>query len=201
MNTNSTPPKGVDDSKTKAAASSAAEDVKASAQDMADQARTAATDYADQAKGAAADEVGNVGSALRTAAEELRSGSPQERTFSQIADGLADASDALREKDLGEMVGAVNDFAKRNPLVFLSSAALIGFAATRFAKASSSPSRSGGTDYAGGTGYTGGREPMHTTAARPDTAPTPAMKPGAPSADPVGHRTTAAGTTPPTKGS
>lgn len=189
MSTYDTTPGG--DSKAKAAATSAVDDAKAGAQDMADQARTAATDYADQAKGAAADEVGSVGSALRTAAEELRSGSPQERTFSQIADGLADASDALREKDLGEMVGAVNDFAKRNPLVFLGSAALVGFAATRFAKASGSSARPGDD-----TGGTGSRVPMQTTQARPATAPTPAMKPGAPAADPASPRTTAA----PTKG-
>ena len=66
----------------------------------------------------------------------MRSGSAQERTFSQIAEGLADASDAMRDKDLGEMVGAVSNFARRNPMVFLGSAALIGFAATRFARAS-----------------------------------------------------------------
>ena len=120
----------------KNAASKAADEVKARVKDTADTVVTEAADYADQAKGAAADEVKGVASALRTAAEEMRSGSPQERTFSQIADGLADASDAVRDKDLGEMVGAVTDFARRNPMVFLGSAALIGFAATRFAKAS-----------------------------------------------------------------
>ena len=123
--------------KAKATAATAAQDVKARAQDVAQTVTTEAANYADQAKGAAADEVKGVASALRTAAEELSKGSPQERTFSQIAEGLADASDAMRDKDLGEMVGAVSDFAKRNPMVFLGSAALIGFAATRFAKASS----------------------------------------------------------------
>lgn len=121
----------------KQAADAASEQVKAGAQDAADTASTEAADYADQAKGAAADEVKDVASALRTAAEEMRSGSAQERTFSQIAEGLADASDAMRDKDLGEMVGAVSNFARRNPMVFLGSAALIGFAATRFTKASS----------------------------------------------------------------
>ncbi|MEH6390174.1 MAG: hypothetical protein V7763_00825 [Sulfitobacter sp.] len=122
--------------KAKEAAGSASEQVKAHAKDVADTVATEAGNYAGQAKDAAADEVKNVSSALRTAADEMRRGSPQERTFSQIADGLADASDSLRDKDLGEMVTAVSDFAKRNPLVFLGSAALIGFAATRFAKAS-----------------------------------------------------------------
>ena len=123
--------------KAKEAAGSASEQVKAHARDVADTVATEASNYAGQAKDAAADEVKNVSSALRTAADEMRRGSAQERTFSQIADGLADASDSMRDKDLGEMVGAVSDFAKRNPLVFLGSAALIGFAATRFAKASS----------------------------------------------------------------
>lgn len=123
--------------KAKEAAAAATQDAKATAQDVADTVATEAGNYAGQAKDAAADEVKGVASALRTAAEEMRSGSPQERTFSQIAEGLADASDAMRDKDLGEMLGAVTDFAKRNPMVFLGSAALIGFAATRFAKASS----------------------------------------------------------------
>ena len=121
----------------KATAEAASEKLKSSAQDVANTVATEAAGYADQAKGAAADEVNDVASALRAAADELRSGSSQERTFSQIADGLADASEAVRDKDLGEIVGTLNDYAKRNPIVFLGSAALIGFAATRFAKASS----------------------------------------------------------------
>ncbi|MEB8386740.1 hypothetical protein OO012_05820 [Rhodobacteraceae bacterium KMM 6894] len=122
--------------KAKAAAQTASQQIKAGAQGAADTVATEAAGYANQAKDAAADEVKGVASALRTAADEMRRGSPQERTFSQIADGLADASDAMHDKDLGQMVGAVSDFAKRNPLVFLGSAALLGFAATRFAKAS-----------------------------------------------------------------
>jgi len=123
--------------KAKEAATIATQEAKAKVQDVADTVATEAGNYAGQAKDAAADEVKGVASALRTAAEEMRSGSPQERTFSQIAEGLADASDAMRDKDLGEMIGAVTDFAKRNPMVFLGSAVLVGFAATRFAKASS----------------------------------------------------------------
>lgn len=117
-------------------AGSVSEEIRTQAQKAADTATTEAANYAANAKKTAADEVKDVASALRTASDELRDGSPQERTFSQIAESLADASDALRDKDLGEMVGAVNDFAKRNPLVFLGGATLIGFTATRFAKAS-----------------------------------------------------------------
>ncbi|ABD55126.1 hypothetical protein [Jannaschia sp. CCS1] len=109
---------------------------KTAARDMAQDAAAAASDRAGEAKSAMADEVSGVASALRTAANEMRSGSPQERTFGQIAEGLADVSDAMREKDLSTMVADVSAFARKNPLVFLGGAALIGFAATRFAKAS-----------------------------------------------------------------
>lgn len=154
--------------KAKEAATAATEEVKAKAQGLADTVVTEAGNYAGQAKDAAADEVKGVASALRTAAEEMRSGSPQERTFSQIAEGLADASDAMKNKDLGEMVGAVSDFAKRNPMVFLGSAALIGFAATRFAKASSDNSTSRETNY----GHHGQGHQMDRpgVADRPDTS-------------------------------
>ncbi|MEX3314965.1 hypothetical protein [Sulfitobacter sp. PS-8MA] len=133
--------------KAAAAASSAAETAKTQARDVADTVSNEATNYAYQARDTAADEVKGVASALRTAADELRSGSPQERSFSQLADGLADVSDSMRDKDLGEMVDDLNGFAKRNPMVFLGGAALLGFVATRFAKASSDSPRGG---YAGG---------------------------------------------------
>ena len=115
-----------------------AEDVKTTAKAAVDDLKSEARDRAHAAKDSVAEEVSSVASALRTAAHELRSGSPQERTLGQIADGLADASDAIRDKDLGEIVHDVSDFARRNPAVFLGASALLGFAATRFAKASSS---------------------------------------------------------------
>ncbi len=135
------------------AAQDAAETAKSTARDMADTVTSEATNYAKQAQHTAADEVKDVASALRTAADEMRDGSPQERTLSQIAQGLADASEAVRGKDLSEIVSDLNGFARRNPIAFLGGAALVGFAATRFAKASTSP-RDTGSAY-GGTGATG----------------------------------------------
>ncbi len=120
----------------KAKSAELAGQAKSAAQNVAQDVVSAATKQAETAKGAAADELSSVASALRTAAEEMRNGSPQERTFGQIAEGLADASEAVRNKDLGEMVQDVSAFARKNPLVFLGGAALIGFGATRFARAS-----------------------------------------------------------------
>ncbi len=123
-------------SQAKQKAGELADQATTAARDAAQNAASAAKDQAETAKSSVADEMSGVAAALRTAAEEMRSGSPQERTFGQIAEGLADASESMRNKDLSEMVQDVSAFARKNPLVFLGGAALVGFAATRFAKAS-----------------------------------------------------------------
>lgn len=110
------------------------------ARDTAESLKNRATEEAsrrgDEAKEGVADEISNMGSALRRAAEELRSGSPQERTFGHMADALADFSETVRDKDFGELAGDLSGFARRNPLAFLGGAALLGFAGTRIARAS-----------------------------------------------------------------
>lgn len=163
--------------KIKSAVSKASEQAKTGAQGVADAVSSEAAGYANQAKETTAEEVKSVASALRSAAQDLRSGSPQERTFSQIAESLADASDAVRNKDLSEMVGDLNRFAKKNPLVFLGGAVLVGFAATRFAKATSESRQDHNGNQAGyrtsaATGLTGG---MSATETSPMPAPRTTM--------------------------
>ncbi|WP_281969138.1 hypothetical protein [Roseovarius nanhaiticus] len=135
-----TDPKNSTTEDLKQEAKTATADLKESARETASEAvgtvRDEAARRAENAKSGVADEVSDVASALRKAAKDMRGGSPQERTFGQIAGGLADLSDEIRNKDLGEMATQVSDFAKRNPLLFLGGAALAGFAATRFATAS-----------------------------------------------------------------
>ena len=139
------PPTGTSTSRSTDAneAKGAAKDLGQSARDAGQKAASAATHeaqhQAEAARGRAADEVSDISVALRRAAEETREGSPQERTFGMLAETLADAADAIRTKDLGEVTHDLSTFARRNPLAFLGGAALVGFAATRFAKASSRP--------------------------------------------------------------
>ena len=118
------------------AISSVAADIKAAASERYSQARTEVRGKADDAKAYVADEVKDISMALRHASEELRGGSAQERTLGTIAGSLADASDSIRDKDLGEIVAMVSKVARENPLLFLGGAALLGFAASRYAKAS-----------------------------------------------------------------
>ncbi|GGG66382.1 hypothetical protein GCM10011415_11460 [Salipiger pallidus] len=134
------------DTPTTHAAESAAremhDDLRTKARNTADEVKQRASGFEEEQRGHMADEVSDVSNALRKAAEEMRSGSPQERTMSQIASTLADASDSIRDKDLGEMAGGLSDFARRNPLAYLGGAAVLGFAASRFAKAGTSGSTS-----------------------------------------------------------
>ena len=76
------------------AAEDAARDVKNealhAAKDLRDAAFEETRNRAEHVKDGFADEVSSVGSALRRASDELRQGSPQERTFGHMADALAD---------------------------------------------------------------------------------------------------------------
>ncbi|ETW10791.1 hypothetical protein ATO8_20394 [Roseivivax marinus] len=134
-------------------------DARHAAEDVSARAQEEAAHQAERAKTGAASEMSGIANALRTAAREMRSGSPQERTFGQIAESLAGASDALRDRDLGELAGDVSAFARRNPIGFLGGAALAGFAATRFAQASSQPHGDRTSDQPGNAGSTTHDEP------------------------------------------
>ena len=118
------------------AITSVASDIRDAAVGKFDEAVTEARSRAEGAKSDVADEFRDVASALRRASEELRGGSAQERTFGMIAGSLADASDYIRDKDFGDALKSASRVARDNPLLFLGGAALLGFAASRYAKAS-----------------------------------------------------------------
>jgi hypothetical protein len=78
-------------------------------------------------------------SALRETAQQLRKqgqGSVAGYT-DQAADRVERLAGYLRETEVDEMVDEVRGFARRRPALFLSSAAALGFLATRFLKSSS----------------------------------------------------------------
>lgn len=115
---------------------SVAADIRSAATEKFGQAVTEVRTKANDAKTGMADEVKDVATVLRRASEDLRGGSAQERTLGTIASSLADVSDQIRDKDLGEIVQMVSKVARENPVMFLGGAALLGFAASRYAKAS-----------------------------------------------------------------
>lgn len=102
---------------------------------------------AEKTRAGAAREIKEVADALHTAAEELDDGSPQRRMFDMVAKNLEEFSEGIHHKNMGEMLGGINDLARRNPLLFLGGAALLGFAATRLASASASHDHHSSTDH------------------------------------------------------
>jgi hypothetical protein len=132
---------------TRQEARSIGDEVREKGSEAAQKARDTAGEYASRARDEAyargeayrdyaASETSKVASALRKASDDLRSGSPQERFVGQMADGVADAADRMRGMSLEEIARDSSDFARRHPAAFLGGAALIGFAAARFLKAS-----------------------------------------------------------------
>jgi ABC-type transporter Mla subunit MlaD len=118
-------------------AQSAAETVTGAVSDLSDTAVQQAHGLAGQAKDAVASQISGVATALREAASGLSSGSVAERSLGHIANSFADASESLEGKDLGELVSSAASLAKRNPMIFIGGAMFLGFAASRFMKASS----------------------------------------------------------------
>lgn len=120
-----------------------ARDARETAQGLASDARTAAYDYGNGVKNRAASETSKLAEALRGAADDLQDGSIQERLIGRLASNVADAADGLRSNDIDDIGREFSSFARRNPIAFLGGAALVGFAAGRFLKATNGGRGSG----------------------------------------------------------
>ena len=127
--------------------------VKEQASDLAEGARGLAADAGEKLKAAAEDQknagadfVSGFAGAVRRAASELDDHIPQVGQYvRRAADQIDDASEALRRRDLTELVGGIQDFARRQPAAFLGASALAGFAFVRFLKSATPPKRSSST--------------------------------------------------------
>ncbi len=130
------------------------------AQSAVDNAKSAAMDKTEEVKGQAAGEIDRTAHGLEAAADDLEGSPMQQDLLREAADGLRQIAQAVQGKSVGEMVGDISDFGRRNPLAFLGGAALAGFALARFARAGSPDATAGGSSYGttGGSSYgtTGG---------------------------------------------
>lgn len=135
---------------------------------------------AEKTRAGAAREFKTLADALHTAAGDLEDGSPQRRMIDSVAKNLDDFSDGIHHKNMGEMLGGLNDLARRNPVMFLGGAALLGFVATRLAAASAPDNRSASGSRSGGSAAaTRGAAPTAPTATTaPATTPADATNRG-----------------------
>ena len=130
-----------------AGSNSTREKVKGKAAEVASMAKDKIEDQYDQQKDRAMNEVEHLASALRRAGENLRdqgNSTIGAAVLSRVAGHLESVGGSMEGKDLDGLVRDVERLARRNPTAFIGGAMLLGFAASRFLKASS-PSR--GFDY------------------------------------------------------
>jgi hypothetical protein len=105
--------------------------------DMASKASEKLMDVAEQQKSAGADFVSGMADAVRNAAGSFDGQVPQAGEYIRYAaDHIADVSDALRRRDVRQLVSGVETFARRQPTAFLGLTFLAGFAAVRFLRSS-----------------------------------------------------------------
>ncbi|MDP8905338.1 MAG: hypothetical protein M3N29_08480 [Chloroflexota bacterium] len=119
---------------------------------IAEQAQQTAEAHVSTQKDQAAQALHSVASAVRDSGQRLRSEQPQLASLAeQAAQKVDEASDYIRQHDVRDFVRTAEDFARREPLLFLGGAFAIGFLTARFLKASS-PSTSGGGGTTGDAG-------------------------------------------------
>lgn len=132
------------------AAKDQAGEIGTAAKDMAADATGRVKSAMNEQKTASADYLGTVAHAVQRAAGEFESDVPQAAQYIRQAAGQIETfADAVRQRDMRELVGEVQEFARRQPTLFFGGAVILGFAALRFFKSSSSSSpphaRSSGT--------------------------------------------------------
>lgn len=102
---------------------------------------------ADRGLDQAVDGIETVADSIRRVSADMESDQPQ---IADLASSAADQAEAiaryLRETDVRQLIGNVEDFARRQPLLFLGGAFLLGVAASRFVKAAAGPTASQGYD-------------------------------------------------------
>lgn len=154
-------------------------DMTSSVQDMAGQAKNATSQLTSQVKeqastklnaqmGQATQGLGSVASALTQVGDQMRDQNPQIAQFADTAsDKIEQFSRQLEQKDVSELLGDVERFARRQPLAFLGGAFALGLLGSRFLKSSkpesfqgyprprSSSYSTGTSNYSGYTGYAG----------------------------------------------
>lgn len=128
--------------------------VQQKAGDAVSQVRDQLTGQISNQKTQIADGLGSVAHMVRMSSDQLRQG--DQSGIAQYTDKLADSmekfSGYLRDRELGDMLNEAQDFARREPALFLGGAFVAGLLAARFFR-SSSPSQNQSSQSQGNYGY------------------------------------------------
>lgn len=120
---------------TGAALKRSAGDAKAEVKSLASDAKQQARGMFDEKKGALAEQLSGVARAIRNASGELE-GERLSGSADSLAGGIDRFAENLKERDLEGAVRDVESFARRQPALFIGGCVAIGFALSRFFKAS-----------------------------------------------------------------
>jgi len=125
----------------KEGAQSLTEGAKEQVSNLADQAKEQASRYAEEQKQVVTQHLDDFAQAIREASDTLsqRDQTMASHVVRQAAGGLESLSRSVAGANLQDMIGAVRNFGRSNPLAFLGGAVLVGLAVGRFARASSQP--------------------------------------------------------------
>lgn len=130
----------------------AGQEVGQTAGHVAERAAGIGVDQADRVRIQAADGLHQLASTVRSASSDLSDQPAIANLATTAADGTERVASFLRETDARQMVGAVEDIARRQPLLFVGGALLLGIAASRFIKAAGGGTSQRGATH-GATGY------------------------------------------------
>jgi ElaB/YqjD/DUF883 family membrane-anchored ribosome-binding protein len=123
--------------------------VKEQAMQLKDQVAETATSKLEDQKSQATSSLGNVSDAFRQTGDQLRSN--DQEAIAQYVDRAAEQIDHfsgyLRSRDMRQIVGDVEAFARREPALFLGGAFVLGLLGARFLKSSSQAIETQGTDW------------------------------------------------------
>ena len=127
------------DTVTRGAKDQAAE-IGTAAKEIATQATSRVQTAMDEQKIAGADYLGTIAQAVHRAAGEFQTEVPQAAQYIRQAAGqIENVANAVRDRNVRELVGEVQSFARRQPTLFFGGAVILGFAALRFFKSSNAP--------------------------------------------------------------
>jgi hypothetical protein len=93
----------------------------------------------DDGKARVARTLGSVASSLKTSSMDMQTGDAAAigNVVERVADQVERAANYLEQSDMGEIVGGVERFARRNPALFIGAAFAVGMLGARFLKSSS----------------------------------------------------------------
>jgi hypothetical protein len=121
------------------------EDIKAEGAGVAEAAKDQALGFAEEQKRLGADQAEGLARAVHGAADQLQGSSPQIAHYVHEAASAVDGmARSLRDSSPGQLMGQLEDLARRQPVAFFGAAVLAGFAMARFAKSSAEEARRGG---------------------------------------------------------